>query len=156
MERKPYGESFKNDIRIDRFQLDVEVEKQPSLMQFYSESLAEAKAMKDEAKNKLEFVLASRDLYYRANPIEGIKVTESSIASMVTTDAEVVQAKEREQQAKERTYFLESAVATIEDRKSELKNLTSLWIGGYYALPGAERTDRSALLRNNLLNGREE
>ena len=156
MERKPYGENFKDDVALNRFQLDVESEKQPSLMQHYAELLAEAKALRDEAKNKLDFVIASRDLYYRANPMEGIKPTEVSIASMVTTDDDVVHAKNREQQARERVYFLESAVATIEDRKSELRNLTSLWIGGYYALPGVEKNDRSEMLRRNLLNHREE
>jgi hypothetical protein len=86
---KTFGEDFSKDIRINRFKLDEECEIQPALYHFYAEEYAQARAVRDAQKDKLDLVLGTRETYLRRNPPEDIKITESVIAALLVQDTEV-------------------------------------------------------------------
>lgn len=146
------GEDFEEDVKLNRFKLDEEAQKNPSLVQFYGEQLAEAKTIRDKAYNAVKLIEAQKELDYRANPPDGIKITESVISALVEADKDVIKIKEAEQKAKEKVYFIESAVSALDDRRSEIKNLTQLWIAGYYSVPGVSQDNGGAMeMRRKLL-----
>lgn len=133
---------FAEEVKINRFKLEVEAEKQPSIYQYWSGLLAQAKADKDTADDKLDLVKSTRELYIRAEVEKGNKdytsvgkVSESAMKAFIETDDRVMKAKEFLRKAKELVYILEGAVKSLEHRKDSLDNLTVQWSKGYYAKP---------------------
>jgi prophage DNA circulation protein len=119
-------------VQINRFKLDEENEIQPSLFNLYASQLADAKAAKDIAKDKYDLVRSQRELYYRRNPPEDVKITEAVISALVESDTEVQEAKTELQKAIEAVYTLDAAVSALETRRSALNNLTELYVKDYY------------------------
>jgi len=150
---KPYGEEFEKDVNLNRFELEKEAERNPGLLRFYGELLADAKSQKDAIAKKIKLVSAQKLLFYGANPLPGTKTTEPAIKAMVDSDAELNVLFEKELEIKEKVYYLESAVATIDDRKTEIGNLTKLWLGGYYSVQGQSTNGISEQMRKDLLGG---
>lgn len=139
------------DISINKFKLHEECEKNPSLFGFFGEELAKARIFRDKATNNVKYTMAHAELFYRQNPPKDIKITEQSVSCLVEVDSEVIKAKGAEHEAKEKVYHLEAVMNALEARKYDLKNLTHLWIAGYYAIPGMTSEDENAMeLRKNL------
>ncbi len=127
---------FEVDVKINKYKLEDENEKQPSLYQYWSELLAQAKSEKDAAEDNLDLVLARRELSIRDDAAEANeKVTEAIIKARVEKDDRVQTAKTKLREAKSNVYDLEAAVKALEHRKESLSNLTQLWGKGYYAKP---------------------
>jgi regulator of replication initiation timing len=141
--KQEYGADFSADVKINRFQLDKECEIHPSLYQYYSDLLSEARTAKDRAEAALSLVKAEVELAIRGCPPEGIKVTETSIKAMVEANEDVQGAGKKLRRKKTEIYTFESAVTSLEHRKRMLDNLTQLWSKGYYAKPGEFVGDRS-------------
>ena len=127
---------FEGDVKINRNQLEKECEKHSSLYFRYSDMEANAKAEKDAASDALDLIMSEKDEFYRANPREGMKITESTIKAWVTADPEVIAAKETLQKAKAACYRFGAMVSAMDHRKSQLNNLVSLFIHNYYSEPG--------------------
>jgi hypothetical protein len=145
-----YGQSIyeehspEEDRKINRYRLDEESEKQADNYGFYADKLAIAKTERDTAKAFLDYTEASVDLKLRENPPKDIKITETSIAALVSTDTEVLNAKNAYISAQGKVNNLEASVTAMEHRRSQIKNLTMLWIGGYYSVPGSTRDDEQS------------
>lgn len=144
------GIDFTQDVKLNRFKLDEESQKNPSLVHYYGELLATAKAERDKAYNKVKFMMAQTEMDYRMNPPRDIKITEATITALIETDNKVLIVKEELVKAQEKVYHLEAAVTALDDRRSELKNLTQLWIAGYYSVPGIRQNDIAQDMRNKL------
>lgn len=129
---KNFGVDFREDVVIDKYRLNDECEVQPAMYYFYSSKLAEARAEQEGAKNKLDYVLGSRELAIRSNPPDGIKITEAVITACLATDTEVLAAKEALATANAAVTAMYSAVNALEQRKSMLDNLTRLQISSSY------------------------
>jgi len=148
--------SFTADVNINKFKLDEECAKQPSLYHFWSEKLANAKAAVNDATDKLKLTESERELAYRSMTElpGGVKSTEASIKSCVETDGAVKAAKQELREAQAVQYKLEAGVRALDHRKSELDNLTQLYIKNYYSrpdgAPGSANDTASADLRKNL------
>ena len=54
--------SYKEDLKINVYSLEDELVKQPGLYFKYAEDLAEAERVKSKLKNKLDLLLAAKDL----------------------------------------------------------------------------------------------
>jgi len=146
---------FAADVTINRFKLEEECAKQPSLYHYWAEKLADAKSAVDAAYNNVKLVTAQREMYHRQLAANAqVKTTEATIAATVETDEQVQEAKSLYQQAQSTQYHLEAGVKALDHRKSELDNLTQLWIKSYYSRPdggkGSVGDDVSNEIRKNL------
>ena len=137
--------NFKSDIRLDRFELEVEAERQSTIYQYWSDILANAKRDKDTASNELEQLKAEKALHYRLNSKEmknndgdtiTLKVTEPTVAAMVDTDPDIIAKKEELAQLKYRVSKLEGRLTALDHKKRMIDNLRHLYISGYYSKPG--------------------
>lgn len=152
-----FGEDFKHDVKINKFKLEEECERQPSLYYYYSELLAEAKSDKDKAASKFSLITSEVDISVRNDPDSPKKLTEALIKSIVTVDLKVVKAQKEYDDAKRKVYTLEVAVNSIEHRKSMLNNLVQLYCKNYYSQPGNYDSNDQAQqeVRMNLGSRRE-
>jgi hypothetical protein len=144
---------FQKDISINRFKLDQECEEQPSNYMYWSEKLIEVKSELDVLMARLKYIYAEKDIFYRNNPQAGIKVTEASVGSMVETDKDIQNLKTKINTVQSKVYTFSAAVSALDHKKSQLKNLTELWIAGYYSDPNRHKTpadDQQNELRRKL------
>lgn len=139
---------IENLVILNRYALDVEASESAANLQTYGAELAKAKTARDSASAQEEVTRSAVSLKVRkANPLDyGLsKFTEDSIEAIVNTDQEVVDAVKALLKAKEDVYLLEAAVNALNDKSSRIKDLVSLWIGGYYAEPSDGKAKRQAL-----------
>jgi tetrahydromethanopterin S-methyltransferase subunit G len=134
-----YGNDFNEEVKINKFKLEDESERHPNLYYFYSDLLDEAKWKKDEIEKKLEFVTAREELKIRKNPPKDVKITEGSIKALLVVNEEVVKLKDKLVEIKREVYHFKTAVEAIEQRNSRLKDLTSLYISGYFSKPSGHQ-----------------
>lgn len=149
---KTIGVDFAKDVQINRFKLDEENEIQPALYNLYASQQAEAKAARDTTKDKYELVRSQRELYYRRNPPEDLKVTESVISSLTDSDTEVQEAKKELQKATEAVYALDAALGALDNRRSALNNLVELFVKDYYNNNRQEDMSENAISSNRRRN----
>ena len=148
-------QDFRDDLRINKFKLEEECEKQPSLYGYWANELSDIRAEKDQAEDKLDLLEANVELNYRTNPPEGMKVTEATIKSMVESNAEIQKQKEIVRDKKSKLYHFETAVKALEQKKSSLDNLVTLFVKGFYSQPDGKRrsgTDEAELDSRKNLN----
>jgi regulator of replication initiation timing len=151
---------FRDDLRINKFKLEEECEKQPSNYGYWANLLSEARADKDQAEDKLDLLEAQVELNYRTNPPKRMKVTEGTIKSMVESNKEIQEQKDLLRSKKSEVYHLETAVKALEQKKSSLDNLVTLFVKGFYSQPDGKRrskTDESEVnSRKNLNRNRRD
>jgi exonuclease VII small subunit len=128
------------DFKVNKFKLDTENEEHSNLYKEYAEQLADAKTEKDKAEDRLKFILSEVEIDIRKNPPDDLKITEPTIKSLVNVNKKVIRFREELVEIKEKTYHLEALVSSLEHRKSNLNNLTTLFVTGYYSLPKANKT----------------
>lgn len=150
------GVNFGDDIAIDRFDLENECGTHSSIYIFYAEKLAEAKAVRDKQKDKLDLVLAqTSDRVRKYCADSGIKSTEGSISTAVEQDATVVEQKQAYREALKEVYTFDAAVSAMDHRKSQLDNLVQLWIKSYYSNKAGNATNSSVATDGQLVNYKE-
>lgn len=141
---------IEQDLKINKFKLEDACEEQPSLYMYYAEEYAKKKAEKDNYDDKLDFISSKVEMEIRENPPDGLKVTESTIKSLLSTDKRIIEIKEKLRAVKEDLYHLDAVVKALEHRKSELNNLVSLYIAGYYSMPSGKRQTPNDKARNKI------
>jgi hypothetical protein len=121
---------------------------QPSLVQYWTNLLAEAKTKKGELEIKLDFVKAEANLEYRRSPPEGVKITEDVIKNLVMVDVAVVQAETELMEAISEVNTLQSACESIHAKGEAIKIEQNLFTSGYWAMPSgsANRDKRKDLI----------
>lgn len=125
---------FDEDLSIDKYRLDEECLSHSSRYAYYSEAQAVAKSNVSKAKDNLEFVTAEVNLRIRKEYAEkGEKFTEAVIASRLTLDKDVNEAKSKLREEEEVYSRLSVAVQAMETRRSELDNLVKLYCVGYFS-----------------------
>lgn len=133
---KQFGVDIAEDVKIDKMHLELENEWYPAKYQFYSDALASARNELELAKDNLEATEARRELYWRRNPPDDLKVTESVITALVNDDGEVQKAKELVRVAQETVNTLYSATNSLDKVGTAIDNLTKLAIAKYYQTTG--------------------
>lgn len=129
---------YREDIFIDKNQLDIEWEKQSSLFFKYAEEHTNALAKRDRLKNELEVVKAEvfadikknwKEYEFTKKPTDGEARNEVEInIDVQEINAELIEANKE-------VNILASAKAALEHKKKALESLTSLWIQGWFADP---------------------
>lgn len=132
-----------NDLRIDKLALDDEAEKIASLYHYWSSMLAEAELKENQAKNIWIEKIAVKSLYFRSNPPEGVKITESVIESLVTTDKEVIALRQAYEQATYEAAKLRGDVKALAIKASSITDLRHLAISGYFIVPTRIHPDKA-------------
>lgn len=155
---------FEKDISINKYKLDEECLSHSSIYARYSLKQVEAKIEISKAKDFLELIQSERNLSFREGLVKiGTKTTESMIDKLVSSDTQVIEAKEKLREAEDIYSKLSVAVSAFEHRKSELDNLVKLYCSGYYSIPNSnseaqkninERTSRD--VRKNLNKSTKE
>lgn len=136
-------EQNKELLRIDRNDLDGELIRQSQVFYDISEETVQAIAARDKAKDELDTVCSKISIQIRTNPPAGIKITEDTIASLVTTDSNVVKAKANYLSAKEEADRLINLQAAYQMRGKMLHDLTALFIAGYFTVSGVAGREQS-------------
>ena len=141
--KKDDDPDIENDLKINKFKLDVECEQHAGLYYSYAKQLADAKAEADSAKDRLSLTIADRDAFIRSNWDDEIngKLTEKSVASAVDKDEQVLHSKEDLGKAQKQVYIFDAAVRAFDHRKSMLDNLVTLLVKGFYAAPNGGRRE---------------
>jgi len=153
---KTIGEDFSQDIKVNRFKLEEENEIQPALYDYYAKQYAEVQTSKDEKEDREELILAQKALYYRKNPLEGVKPTDASIEAMVIVDDDVQQSKEELRKSKAACYTLKGCMGALDSRKASLDNLTVLYSKNYYQNRVTGGTEEGSDAMNESLNRRSK
>lgn len=125
------------DVEINRYKLEEVCSQNPSQVQYFNELLAEAKIARDELYYLIKRTIAEVELEHRRNPPKDVKMTDSTVTALTESDKKVIAARNAWVNANEDVYFYEAQVTALDDKRAELKNLVSLWIGGYYSNPGS-------------------
>jgi len=131
---------FKDDITIDRNNLEIELEKQGSLYKKWSDRFADAKWERDKAEERYDLARGDIELLIRTKPKKYMernedveKITEAVIEILVMRQKNVMEAKREWDEAKKNANYLETSVKAMEHRRSSLKYLSELWTGGYWS-----------------------
>lgn len=143
---------IERDARINKLRLDEENETQSVTFNKYARALAEAKDARDRAKEYMDHIRKARSLHHRESPPDGIKITESVIAELTEKDRVVNEAVMNYLDAQYVVNRIEADVDAMQHRRSSLKNLTMLWVGGYYSGPESTKEDERSGVSEGLRN----
>jgi len=136
--------NFADDVRINKYRLEIECEKQASTYFYWANELAEARNRLNEAEDKLKLVSAQKDLEIRKDwkakyLDKNGKQTEPSVKAVLET--EIQPAREDVRDAQSAVNVLFAAVGAMDHRKSELDNLVTLLVKGFYAAPNGGKRE---------------
>ena len=140
---------FQEIVKIDKYNLDEEWLQQPGHFYAYAEELAEAQKRYDKKKEKLDIIKADLVLDVTKNPEDyGLsKTTQALIDATVETIDEYQKAKSELSDAKYDLNVLQSAVKTLEQRKTALENLVRLHGQNYYSEPSIQTAEQAEHLK---------
>jgi len=158
--------SYKDELTIDKHNLDVEWINQSKVFAKWGEELVYAQERTDKAKANLDLIKAQTDSKIRANNIGG-KTTESQILNMIIQDSEYQKAIVEHIEAKKQEGIIEIARKAFEfQRNKALDRLTDLFLSNYWAEPrgkaeqmisqNLERQHEKMLNENQRLTRREK
>ncbi len=133
--------NYEEDIKIDETALDIECLEQADLMFKYARAAAEARKVRDKAKERMEVVRAEIDLDIRKNPdkYDLEKVTESAIQNTITTQTRYKKSVNEYLEAKHDAEIISGAVTSVDQRKSMIEALVKLHGQQYFAGPNVPR-----------------
>jgi hypothetical protein len=126
---------YKEDLKIDKYALDEEWLKQPTLFINWAEEFVEAQADRDRKKEQLDLIKAELDNAIRSGPEKfGLaKVTEGAIQNIILTEGTYRDAQDKYLTAIKQAKILDVAKEAFDHKKKALENLTSLFLAGYFA-----------------------
>ena len=129
--------SIKEDLRVDIYNLHIEAQLYPALVEKWGTRLAEAKEEIKQAKDKLDMVYADLDFKIRNDPdeYEVKKVTNETVKSAIMRETEHQQANENYLKACKNVDIIQVACNTIDAKKSTIKHEVELYIAGYFSDP---------------------
>lgn len=141
--------NYREELRIDEHNLDIEWSTQPLLFMKYAEACASAKLELDKKKEKLEIKRATLDNRIREDPGSYTgsdkKPTEAQIANTIVTLAEYKEVSSELNTARHHFELMSAAVRAFEQRKSSLENLVRLYGQQYYSTPSEEGADAAVV-----------
>jgi hypothetical protein len=134
-EEKSMG--FREDIKIDKSNLDSEWMLQAVRFVEWGEKEVEAQFQKDSLKEQLDLVRADLDSKIRSTPAAyGIdKITEGALMNTIIRQPEYLEASSNYLKAVKDAKVLSIAREAFDHKKRALEKLTDLWISGYWADP---------------------
>lgn len=138
-EAEELSDSF---LRVDKYHLDVEWERQPRLYYQWARKAADARLRMSEAKAALEVAEAEVYRAVRAAPVHyGIdgRVTEDQIRAAVVLQGKYQKAVAALNNAKHEVDVFDAAVSALDHKKRSLEGEVQLFLASYYATPREPR-----------------
>jgi len=128
------SQDFKEDCKINKYDLDGEWERQPINFQQWTESLADAINEKEKLKSRMDFLSATIAKKVRSNPrAYGLeKVTDKAIESIITLDPDFSSLSDQFIDANYNMNVLKGAVGALEQKRESLAWLSRLFLKSYY------------------------
>lgn len=120
--------SFESDVKLDKYNIDKEVQRQPGLVGEYAKEEAQAKSEKDRLEAQLKQLKGRRYLDFIANSAK--KPTGDQLNAMVACDEDVVALEGELLDAKRELNDWSAGLKAIEDKSSQIKNLKDLMVSG--------------------------
>ena len=147
-------ERVKEDLKINRFGLEKESSKQPSLYFYYSSELSDLRFKREKLETKLSYSMAEKELKIRENPPNNLKLTESLVKALLEKDEVIHDLKNQIVEIKKDIYTLDSVVSSLEQKNSQLKVLKDLYLSNYFSVDDyvKEKTDEGSNKARNKLN----
>jgi hypothetical protein len=127
--------SFKDDLKIDKYSLDEEWLKQPSLFLQWAEETVEAQSVRDRCKDVLDLTRAELDSDVRSNPLKyGLdKITEGAIQNIIIQNVRFREVTEKHLVSIKEAKILDVAREAFEHKRKALEALTQLYLSGYWS-----------------------
>lgn len=146
-------QSALDDLYINKFKLDTECESNGNLYHYYSDLLVDAEYERDLLKARIKEVESKIELQIRREKVEdvpkseqiipaeykGIKLTESVVSSLVNSNVIVCEVRQALIIAERKVGKLSAVVKSFAQRKGELENLVTLYIGNYFSQPDTSK-----------------
>jgi hypothetical protein len=132
------------DKQIDIYNLHIEDQKQPSLVEKWCSRHAEAKKKKRELERQVEIVFAQKALQIRLDPEEfnlDKKPTETAIKLLVHIDEDYCKIFDDYLQAKYEVDVMDTAVKTIYDKRLSIDGEIKLYLNNYYSRGSSTDSD---------------
>lgn len=126
-------EGIKSRLLIDEYDLVEECKKQPALYEEASTDFAQIKAEAKKAKSFLEFTKAKLERSIRHDPerYDLGKITETVVAATVIVQDEYQDAVTKLREAEELSDSIQACVLAVEQRKSMIRDLVTLFDRDY-------------------------
>ena len=126
---------YKDDLKIDKYALDEEWLRQPTLFINWAEEYVEAQADRDRKKEQLDLIKAELDNAIRSEPEKfGLsKVTEGAITNIIIMEGSYRDANDKYLTDIKQAKILDVAKEAFDHKKKALEALTQLFLAGYFA-----------------------
>lgn len=136
--------NYREDVKLNRFQLETACEEQGGLYTYWSEQAAERRADREKLENKLDFVVAQKtsEAYNNPSMLPGGKATEATAKAWVNIHPEVVGLKDQVTEAQRNENIMAGAVRGMDSRKAMIEVLQRLYSGQYWGDPNPSRGGR--------------
>jgi hypothetical protein len=126
-----------DDFSVDRFQLEIEAERNSKLMRKYGKLLAVQSAIVKDEKRRLNYVETETAEIIRSNASAyGLKGTSDKVVyGLVQNEPEYIKQFNRWLNATRREEDYKNAVDTCRQRGMMIRVLTEQWLNNYYSKP---------------------
>lgn len=155
-----YDEStYKEDLFIDKYNLDLEWEKQAMLFVKWAERWAAAVERRDRAKQFVEVVKAELYGKIRSNPeLYDLKpnATEGAVNSYIIRTRKYKKAFDGFLESTKQVNILASAKEAMNHKKKALEYVSQLMLGGFFASPSIKPEAREKVEQQKNLEVRKQ
>ena len=139
--------NFKDDVTLDKNNLDIEWEKQSGIMEEYSTALAKSNKEYNDMKIDFDNIVATKKYEWRNSGFVAIddkstKVTEGALSDGI--DVLFVDGKKELAQKQYEIDVLKGVVEALRNKKSALEYEVQLFMSGYYSTP----KDQMSMFKN--------
>jgi hypothetical protein len=147
---------LKEALLIDRNDLDTELVHQPNLYYQVGEAFSEAISFRDEAKFNRDREAAELDRAIRREALDNNeKISEAQVANRVKENPSYYDYHERYLLLSKNAAFWEALKESFQQRSYAIKDLTQLWISGYYT-DSVGRIERNVARDNKASDARDK
>jgi len=126
---------FTEDVKLDRFKLDIAAEQQASLMGHYGSQVATAQKERDEAENRLELRSGELWIELKSELVNGKAPTVDDLKAMVAKHPEISKLKQDLADAGYNLKLAQAQERAIGANKDMVETLQRLHGAQYYATP---------------------
>lgn len=124
---------YKNDLKIDQYNLDEEVIKQPVLFDLHTSELTILYAQRDTLKLDIERIYARLDVALRNLAVEeGKKLTETALESQIINNKEYQLTQDKFNIIVAKIKETEAIKEAFSQKRDSLKLLVDLFTSGYW------------------------
>lgn len=148
---------YEKDLKIDRYNLELEWERQPQLYVTWAEKHADAILERDRKKELLDLLKAELYMEIVKEHLEkgDKKPTESMIANLILQHKDFKAASETYLEFKRDAEYLSGAREGMQHKKTALEHLSRLFINSYYADPNIPAKAKEDSFERNDAEGKK-